>query len=61
MQVAHFWFEINWECSIYLLMTEKEIALILTYEKQLEFLSLMTENVVIADRLVHMIQGHYLI
>ena len=40
-------------------MTEKEIALILTYEKQLEFLNLMTENVVIADRLVLMIQGHY--
>ena len=40
-------------------MTEKEIALILIYEKQLEFLNLMTENVVLADRLVHMIQGHY--
>ena len=59
MQVAHWWFENNQGCSIYLPMTKKAIALMLTYEKQFEFLNLMTENVVITDRLVHMIQGHY--
>lgn len=55
------WNQLGSKTKVYFLLTEKEVNLRLTCEKQLEDFNLITKNAVIPNRLLHKIQGHYLI